>query len=320
MDHVMLPPTPLHIACIGEAMIELSQPDLTTGRARIGVAGDTLNTAVYLSRLLPGTVSYLTNLGQDALSAQMLERFAAEGIDCSLIGRHDTRLPGIYAIETDAGGERSFRYWRENSAARTLFSGMGPSIGPSFDDLAQFSVIYLSGITLAILPPEVRSALTARLNTLHDTGTQVVFDSNYRPRLWPDAATARAACAAMWVACSVALPSLDDEQALYPNTTPRDVLDRITAAGVPEIILKSGAAGPLIRHDGTDTQTALPQAKHIIDTTGAGDSFNAGYLAARLTGANPLAAATVGHNLASHVIGYHGGVIARADMPHVTER
>lgn len=307
----MPPAHPLRIACIGEAMIELSQPDLTTHQARIGVAGDTLNTAIYLSRLLPGTVSYLTNLGQDGLSAQMLGRFRAEGISCSLIGRHDTRLPGLYAIETDSAGERSFRYWRENSAARTLFSG----IGPTLDDLAQFDVIYLSGITLAILPPDVRSALTAQLGTLRQAGTHVIFDSNYRPRLWPDAATARHACAALWGACGLAFPSYDDELMLYPGSSPQDVLDRIAAAGVAEIVLKRGATGPLIRQGSTDIPLTLPAASHVADTTGAGDAFNAGYLAARLTGAAPGDAATAGHRLAIRVIGQHGAVIARSDMP-----
>lgn len=164
------------VACIGECMIELSQLDLIGGHSRIAFAGDTLNTAVYLARLRPG-VSYLTNLGRDAFSTRMLAMFADEGIDCGLIGRHDTRLPGLYLIEVDAAGERSFRYWRETSAARTLFSGIGPGLA----DLARFEVIYLSGITLAILSAEVRAALIRRLAELKAAGHRIVFDSNYRP-------------------------------------------------------------------------------------------------------------------------------------------
>ena len=148
--------TGVRIACIGECMIELKQIDLVQGAARLGFAGDTLNTTFYLARL-GCDVSYITNLGTDAFSTQMPHRFAAEGINYSLIGRHDTRLPGLYAIETDPGGERSFRYRREDSAAQTLFSRVGASLA----DLKKFDVIYMSGITLAILPPEVRMALIA---------------------------------------------------------------------------------------------------------------------------------------------------------------
>ena len=300
----------VRVACIGECMIELSQLDPVTGQARVGFAGDTLNTAVYLARLRPG-VSYLTNVGTDAFSTRMLAMFEAEGIDCSLIGRHETRLPGIYAIEVDARGERSFRYWREVSAARTLFSGVGPSL----DDLGGFQVIYLSGITLAILADRPRADLIARLTVLRAAGCQIVFDSNYRPRLWPDDTSARAAFAAMWAACSLALPSFDDEDRLYPGTTPAEVIDRIAALGAPEIVLKNGAAGPLIGAAGRQVQCALPRADRVVDTTGAGDSFNAGYLAARLGGAGPMDAAAAGHRLACHVIAHPGGVIPRGAMP-----
>ena len=299
------------IACIGECMIELSQLDRADGQAHVGFAGDTLNTAVYLSRLLPGAVSYLTNLGTDGFSTRMRAMFHAEGIDCTLIGLHATRLPGIYAIEVDSTGERSFRYWRETSAARTLFGGVGAGL----DDLAGFDVIYLSGITLAILPPEVRTALIARLGALRNAGHRIVFDSNYRPRLWPDTNTARTAFAAMWAVTTLALPSFDDETALYPGTSSAQVLDRIGAAGVIEVVLKNGAAGVLVRHEGQDQPLSLPPADRVIDTTGAGDSFNAGYLAARLMGLIPADAATKGHQLAVRVISHHGAIIPRDAMP-----
>ena len=298
------------IACVGECMIELNQIDMDSGTARIGFAGDTLNTAIYLARL-GCDVAYITNLGTDTFSTQMLRGVAAEMVDCRLIGRHDSRLPGIYAIETDRQGERSFRYWREASAARTLFSGVGASLG----DLAQFEVIYLSGITLAILPPAIRAALIAAVKALKDAGRQVVFDTNHRPRLWPDAATARASFAAMWAATSLALPSYDDEERLYPGMSPPEVIHRIAALGPAEVVLKNGAQGPMIGFDGTLVQTALPAADRVVDSSGAGDSFNAGYLAARLAGHSPVDAAAAGHRLAATVIRHHGAVIPRTAMP-----
>lgn len=298
------------IACIGECMIELNQIDLDSGTARLGFAGDTLNTATYLARL-GCDVAYVTNLGSDAFSTRMVQRFEAEGIGCGLIGRHDTRLPGLYAIETDQAGERSFRYWREASAARTLFSGPGPSL----TDLAAFDVIYLSGITLAILPPEIRAALIATAAELKAAGRQVVFDTNHRPRLWPDDATARASFDAMWAATSLALPSYDDEERLYPGLSPAQVIDRIAALGPAEVVLKNGARGPMIGFAGQKVQTALAEAGRVVDTSGAGDSFNAGYLAARLKGQDPADAAEAGHGLARTVIGHHGAVIPLGAMP-----
>lgn len=300
---------PTRIACIGECMIELGRLDLDTGQAHVGFAGDTLNTATYLARLLPSgfVVSYITNLGTDTFSNRMLNGFVEEGIDITFIWQDDSRLPGLYVIEIDAAGERAFHYWRDSSAARKLFSGLGTSL----DDLAQFDVIYLSGISLAILPDPIRSALIARLGVLRDAGCMVVFDSNYRPRLWPDAARAREDLGSMWCATSLALPSIDDEQRLYPGTTPVQVLDRITGLGVGEIVLKRGAAGVMIRHDGQTRQPDLPRADTVVDSTGAGDSFNAGYLAARLQGADADVATEAGHRLACRVIGQHGAILPR---------
>jgi 2-dehydro-3-deoxygluconokinase len=298
------------IACIGECMIELSGIDLPTGAARIGFAGDTANMAIYLARA-GCDVSYVTNLGTDGFSDRMLQILADEGIATDLIGRHPSRLPGLYAIETDAAGERSFRYWREASAARTLFAGLGAALA----DLARFDVICLSGITLAVLPPDIRAALIRTAATLRTDGRQVVFDTNHRPRLWPDESDARAAYTAMWAATTLALPSYDDEARLHPGQTQEAVLDRIAAAGPAEVVLKNGAEGPMIRFGGQILRQRLPRADRVVDTSGAGDSFNAGYLAARLKGADPLAAASAGHALASAVIGQHGAVIARAAMP-----
>jgi len=300
----------LRIACIGECMVELGRIDFTAGSAQVGFAGDTFNTAIYLARL-GCDVSYVTNLGTDAFSDRMVGLMQTEGIGTGLVGRHDSRLPGIYAIETDARGERSFRYWREASAARTLFSG----IGATLDDLDGFDVIYLSGITLAILPPAQRQALTDATLRLRRTGRMVAFDTNHRPRLWPDADAARVAFAAMWAATSLALPSFDDEARLYPGQTPDQVLDRIAGAGPAEVVLKNGAAGPLILADGNRWQTAFAAAASVVDTSGAGDSFNAGYLAARLRGATPQDAAAAGHVLAATVIGHHGAVIPKSAMP-----
>lgn len=298
------------VASIGEAMVEISRVDLVGGTARVGVAGDTYNTAVYLARLLGlGRVDYVTVLGRDDLSERMLAVMAGEGLGTGLVGRHPSRLPGLYAIELDARGERSFRYWREASAARTLFAGGGPAL----DDLGGFDVILLSGITLAILPDEVRWALIARLRELRAEGRTVAFDGNYRARLWPDAEAARAAFDAMWPATTVALPSLDDEAALRPGVTAPEVAERLAELGVAEIVIKGGAAGPLVGPEARPLHLAA--AERVVDTSGAGDSFNAGYLAARLSGKDPEAAARAGHALASVVVGHHGAVIPREAMP-----
>ncbi|SDE68483.1 sugar kinase [Limimaricola pyoseonensis] len=296
------------IASIGECMIELS--GVTAEHAAIGVAGDSFNTAVYLGRALDRSaaqVSYVTALGTDSFSDRIVACARAEGIDTRHMHRVAGALPGLYAIELDPEGDRRFQFWRSASAARRLFSdGIG-----HLDDLDAFDMVYLSAITLAILPAEVREALVAKCAALRRGGHHVVFDSNYRPQLWPDAGTARDWIDRMWRATTIALPSRDDEARLRPDEAPQALLERLAAAGVAEIALKDGAAGPWLWHEGPLARQTYPAAPRVVDTTAAGDSFNAGYLAARIAGSNPIDAARAGHELAMQVIGQPGALIPR---------
>lgn len=114
---------PLKIACIGEAMIEMIvNPETFT--ANLDVAGDVLNVSIYLRRNLDAkhTVSFFSTVGTDTMSDHIVERVQSEGISTQNLQRHPHKVPGIYSIQTAADGERSFCYWRNDSAARTMFS------------------------------------------------------------------------------------------------------------------------------------------------------------------------------------------------------
>ena len=293
------------IATLGEVMIELIAG--TGNAAELNVAGDTYNTAVYLARVGEGLrVDYITVLGQDSFSERILRHMEDHGIGTGAVARHAARMPGLYAIETDASGERSFTYWRSNSAARTLFGEDGRD---PLSVLQPYDLVLLSGISLAILSPGQRARLFDGLDAFRAVGGLVAFDSNYRAHLWNDAPLARSETEAMWRRTDIALPSVDDEMALFGDADEAGVLARLAAFGVSRGALKCGASGPVDLGAG-HARPRVAAATTVVDTTAAGDSFNAGYLAALAAGLSPERAMVAGHDLACKVIAKRGAIVA----------
>lgn len=292
------------IACIGECMVELAPAG--GGLFRQGFAGDTLNTAWYLRALLPTDarkVRYISAVGVDAISEAMLGFLAGHGIDTASIARLPDRTVGLYLIALN-GAERSFTYWRSASAARQLAADQ-VRLALALDGAA---VAYVSGITLAILDPASRARLFEVLADLRRRGGTVVFDPNIRPRLWDSAATMAAVISEGYKAATIALPTFPDDAVLYGDASPRDTARRIADLGVREIVVKDGANPALVWVDGNQTSVSSSPVSHAVDTTGAGDSFNGGYLAARVAGRPPLEAARLGHDVAARVICERGAL------------
>ncbi len=303
------------VVAFGECMLELQGEAFGCMQQTYG--GDTLNTAVYLARCGAAQgllVDYATALGDDGLSDGLLQRWQADGLGTGLVRRLSGRLPGLYLIEVDASGERRFSYWRDQAAARDYFDTPDGAT-PLERQAGQIDALYLTGISLAILPPAGRERLAMVAQALRARGAQLVFDNNYRPRLWPDLAQARHWFSRFTALASTALMTLDDEMALWGQPD-ADAQLRATLAGpTPELVVKRGALPTLVRLTGQPPQAVPTEAvARVVDTTAAGDSFAGAYLAARLGGASPAAAAVAGNRLAARVVQHRGAVIDRALM------
>jgi 2-dehydro-3-deoxygluconokinase len=295
----------MRIVCVGEVMGELRR---SAHSFVVGFAGDTFNTAVYLRRSLGmdprHQVAYLTRVGCDPLSDGFLELADHEGIALAGIVRDPTRNLGIYSVQTDESGERSFAYWRNQSAARALFDD--PT---DLTLLDQADIVFLSGISLAILSPASRRSVLDHIAALRKKGLRFAFDSNYRPKLWEDVATARKTIACAWSLTDIALPSVDDEMALFGDADAAAVLDRLRGLGCKDGALKRGADGSLPIDPAVAAPNSLAKAARVIDTTAAGDSFNGAWLAAYVCGSDQQICMTQGHRLAAYVIGRPGAIV-----------
>ena len=304
------------IAVIGECMVEIQTQQL--GR---GFGGDTMNTAIYVSRVgamhdaydTVVSASYFTAFGQNAISQEIIDQCGAQGVDMSHVLRLADKNVGLYLIETDPDGERRFSYWRDNSAARFWLDHQDDEA--LFATLSQFDMIYLSGITLGIQSAANVERLLAVLSRLRAIGKQICFDSNYRPALWHSPQETQSIYNAMYALTDLALLTHEDEALLFGDVSAQATAERVAALGVKEVVVKCGAEACHIHTHGQVSMVAPTPVHGVIDTTAAGDAFNAGYLAYRLKGCEAAEAARAGHRLAGTVITHRGAIIPMSAMP-----
>lgn len=302
------------IVGVGEAMVEFAP--VGENLYRRGFAGDTLNTCWHMAQLL-GTraeVGYCTRVGTDGFSNQLVDFVTANGMNATQVARDPERTIGLYVISL-AGAERSFSYWREASAARRLADDYD-ALGAAFDGCA---LIHVSGITLAVIGETGRANLHRALSEARAAGAIVSFDPNVRLQLWRDLDALRDAARKMLEVTDIALPSFDDEALVWGDAAADATVSRISAAGVGEIVVKHGAGDVAFLAGDVRGRAPTPVVTNIRDTTGAGDAFNAGYLAARFVGMPPRDSVSLAQRVAGEVIGHFGALAPKEALAGARE-
>ncbi|MEL6520501.1 MAG: sugar kinase [Pseudomonadota bacterium] len=292
------------IVGIGECMVEFA-PD-SPGMYRQSFAGDVLNTLWYARRGLGSdwTLDLCSAVGEDPISDHMLAFLEQAGIRCDAVRRIPDRRPGLYMIQLK-DGERSFSYWRDVSAARLLASD------PEHlkDKLADARMIYFSGITMAILSEEDADTLLSALRVFRSEGTLIAFDPNLRPALWASPEQMRARITEAAKVADIVFPSFDDEAAGFGDATPRDTMERYAGSGAKTVVLKNGAAAVETLADGAFDRFDTTPVKEMIDSTGAGDSFNGAFLAEFVRSSDLAAAILAGQTCAAAVVQHRGALM-----------
>jgi 2-dehydro-3-deoxygluconokinase len=297
------------VVALGECMVELSLAG--ADKAAIGYAGDVFNTCVYLRRL-GQPVSFATALGAgDPFSAAILDRMKAERIDDGLVTRVEGRVPGLYAIARDADGERRFFYWRDQAPVRQFFQIA--NLDGFIAAVRAADLFYVSGITLAVIGEAGRAALLEILADLARHDVPIAFDPNYRAGLWPSREVAQAATEAVIPHCRIVSASGPDVEDLCQ--APLDDTARRWAQQGALVLARAENRTVDVHGARAILTLPAPPAVKAVDTTGAGDSFNAGFLAGWLKGAEPQDAVEAGRTLASHVVQHIGAIIPADAMP-----
>ena len=297
-----------NLIIFGETMLELSRAD--DQHYKKSFAGDVHSVALYLKRASSAASSYLlTGIGQDVLSADLLQTLKSQSIETELALPHPKKTLGIYMVNTDEHGERSFDYWRENSAARETLN--------LIDEVQRQKILalkadafFFSGISLAILDEASRSKLWALISELKQAGTQIYFDPNYRPKLWRSIDETRAAFEQAFSLSDLILPSLEDMQQLWDAASFEDAAMKLRQfAPDAALVIKDGPAGILYADETEQFHLPVTPVANVVDTTAAGDSFNGSFIAARIAGKSAHDALDFAARVAAEVIQHKGAVI-----------
>ncbi len=294
--------------CIGEATVEFARGG--DGRFALGCGGDTFNTAIYLARA-GQSAAFASALGDDPHSGRIVALAEAEGVGTDLILRAAGRLPGLTLVEADGKGGLRADTWNDTAPARELFEL--PNWSRIAEALTAARLIYFTGITLSLYSNIGLGRFLAAVELARGQGAKIAFDGNFRPRGWKgDLSRTRAVFAEALKRVDIALPAYDDEAVLWGDPSPEATVERLQAFGVAEIVVKNGPNSALVAAGGARDMVPVPDVVKPVDVTAAGDGFNAGYLAARLSGVTAIDAATAAHKLAGEVIRHRGAITPRS--------
>ena len=285
-------------------MVELRQRDNET--LFQSFAGDVYNSAVYLKRCFADIESYFVSaVGQDKLSDKLLRHCQQELINTDFTFRHPDKVPGMYYIETDEHGERSFTYWRNDSAAKKLVDFLDPTV---LTQMQSGDMLLISGISLAIIDDNKCGQFWQCIAQLKRAGVKIVFDPNYRARLWESPEQAIEQFELAFEAADIALPGVEDFDMLMGLNTLEAVLDYLAPFNINEIVVKNGPQSVITQIDGERVSHSIIPVSKVVDTTSAGDAFNGVYLGARLSEQSSQDAVTLAATAAATVIQQPGAI------------
>ena len=294
----------MKILSIGECMAEFS-PDEKLGKFNLGFAGDTFNTAWYIANNHADVNSaYFSKVGDDELSDQMLKFMSDNQVDTRYIETVAGSTIGLYLISL-VNGERTFSYWRNKSAATFL----GQNVDDVGNAMKKQDMIYFSGITLAILDQNSRENLFSCLKSARRAGKKIAFDPNLRPKLWNDKKEMCDVIMAGANLSDIILPSFEDEATWFSDADPMSTLARYQNVGAETVVVKN-AGDPVSFWSQHGTGTYLVESvEKIIDSTAAGDSFNAEILVGLLREIPLADAINNAANLAKKVLMGQGALV-----------
>ena len=302
---------------LGECMIELngdiSSLENKSSKMQINFGGDTYNSAIYFSRLANNKTNtfYSTALGNDSFSRKMILRFKNEKIKCDYVRTDGENPPGLYSIEINEIGERSFSYWRDQSPSKYIFLGSkGKKLAR---EIKNADIFYYTGISAGILDTKQKKDL------IHIGSTAVTcgFDFNYRSQLHNDKKVSQLLFKEISENVDINFVSFDDVKELFDIKNPYEVFEILNDK--KNLILIRYKDSIIFKNKQQEIKTVKVPHGEVVDTTAAGDAFNGSFLALINNDKNISIEENIlkSHSVTREVIKHKGAIISNKNMPKI---
>ena len=292
---------------------DISSLENNSSNIKINFGGDTYNSAVYFSRLTNDKTNtfYSTALGKDNFSKKMISRFENENIKCDYIRTDGENPPGLYSIEINEKGERSFSYWRDQSPSKYIFLG---SKGKKLvKDINNADVFYYTGISAGILDEKQRKDLIK----IGSTATICGFDFNYRSQLHYNKKVSQLLFNEINNRVDIHFVSFDDARELFKIKNPLEIFEIINEK--KNLILIRYKNSIIFKNKQQEIKTVTVPHGEVVDTTAAGDAFNGSFLAIMNNNKNVPVEENIliSHSVTREVIKHRGAIISKNKMPKI---
>ena len=292
---------------------DISSLENNSSNMKINFGGDTYNSAVYFSRLTNDKTNtfYSTALGKDNFSKKMISRFKNENIKCDYIRTDGENPPGLYSIEINEKGERSFSYWRDQSPSKYIFLG---SKGKKLvKDINNADVFYYTGISAGILDEKQRKDLIKIGSTAIICG----FDFNYRSQLHNNKKVSQLLFNEINNRVDIHFVSFDDARELFKIKNPLEIFEIINEK--KNLILIRYKNSIIFKNKQQEIKTVTVPHGEVVDTTAAGDAFNGSFLAIMNNNKNVPVEENIliSHSVTREVIKHRGAIISKNKMPKI---
>jgi 2-dehydro-3-deoxygluconokinase len=297
------------IVGIGEALIEFAEVE--PNHYVQSYAGDIVNSLYYASRL-GLRASFFSVIGQDTFSTDLLKFFDHHGVNRSAI-KTSTKQNGLYIIRTDSRGEPSYTFFRDDSAARTMFDVLSDD---EFEKAVHdASVLMFSAIGLAAFLNRQRFV---DLISKRPADQHIFFDTNVRRQQWGNIDTLRSCIEMLAPHIDILSTSQTDDDAIFGPRSVDEALDYYRRLGIRRVIFRQADKPVEFLFDEVRGSVRVPTVDPVVDATGAGDAFNAAFIAGYLQGYGIETAVKMGVQAATQVIRYRGGIVPQFDPALVT--